>query len=199
MALKTCEMWSECIKIAIFFQKNYKKMSSGWGLRPHAPPVTCLSCTNLLTTSPNFERIEKILTCRSSPSSIANPGYEPNQTPSFWFFNLCLTKSPSFQKLLMTSLHDLQFSPPLLQSPGYAYALNHVQYAYQIPVVASWYCWRTFTSSCLQHCKDAKQQNIRFIAFSLKFLWCRRMECNMEENFRMEWNMEENLVWNGRF
>ena len=100
------------IKIAIFFPKNYKKSPSGWGLRPHAPCVTCLSCTNLLTTSPNFDRIENFLTCGSSPSSIANPGYEPNQTPSFWSFILCLIKSPSFQKLLMTSLHELRFSPP---------------------------------------------------------------------------------------
>ena len=26
---------------------------------------------------------------------------------------------------------------PPIQNPGYAYALNHVQYAYQMPVVAS--------------------------------------------------------------
>ena len=39
----------------------------------------------------------------------------------------------------------------------------------------------------------AKQQNIRCIASSLKFLWCGSMECNMEENFSMEWNMEENF------
>ena len=82
---------------------------------------------------------------------------------------------------------------PPIQNPGYAYALNHVQYAYQIPVVASWYCWRTFTSGCLQRCKGAKQQNIRCIASSLKFLWCGSMEWNMEENFSMEWNMEENF------
>ena len=48
----------------------------------------------------------------SSPSCIANPGFEPNQTPSFLSFILCPIKSPSFQKLLMMSLHDLRFSPP---------------------------------------------------------------------------------------
>ena len=74
--------------------------------------MTCLSCTNLLTTYSNFDRIERYFTCGSSPSSIANPGYEPNQTPSFSSFILCPIKSPSFQKLLMTSLHDLRFSPP---------------------------------------------------------------------------------------
>ena len=52
------------------------------------------------------------------------------------------------------------------------------------------YGWRTFTSGCLQHCKGAKQQNIRCIASSLKFLWYGSMEWNMEENFSMEWNME---------
>ena len=38
----------------------------------------------------------------------------------------------------MTSLHVIYglFLPPI-QNPGYAYALNHVQYAYQIPIVAS--------------------------------------------------------------
>ena len=74
--------------------------------------MTSLSCTNLLTTSSTFDRTEKFLTSSSSPSSKANPGYEPNQTPSFWSFILCPIKSPSFQKLLMTSLHDLRFSPP---------------------------------------------------------------------------------------
>ena len=80
-----------------------------------------------------------------------------------------------------------------IQNSGYAYALNHVQYAYQIPVVTSKYCWLTFTSGCLQHCKGAKQQNIRCIASSLKFLWYGSMEWNMEENFSLEWNMEENF------
>ena len=57
--------------------------------------------------------------------------------------------------------------------------------------------------------KGAKQQNIRCIASSLKFLWYGSMEWNMEESFSMEWNMEENfnmewkifsmeLKWNGR-
>ena len=40
------------------------------------------------------------------------------------------------------------------------------------------------------------QQNIRYIASSLKFLWYGSMEWNMEENFNMEWNMEENF-WIG--
>ena len=111
---------SNRIKIAIFFQKITKNPPAAWGLRPHAPSVTCLSCTNLLTTSLNFNRIEKFLTCGSSSSSVPNPGYEPNQTPSFWSFILCPIKSPTFQKFLMTSLHvicDLALLP--IQNPGY--------------------------------------------------------------------------------
>ena len=76
-----------------------------------------------------------------------------------------------------------------IQNSGYAYALNQVQYAYQIPVVASSYCWPTFTSGCLQLCKGVKQQNIRCIASSLKFLWYGSIEWNMEENFCMEWKI----------
>ena len=102
--------------------------------------MTGLSCANLLTTLPNFDRIEKFLTCGSSPSSIANPGYEPNlkSDAQLLIFIRSPIKSPSFQDLLMTSLHvicGLALLP--IQSPGHACALNHVQYAYQIPVVAS--------------------------------------------------------------
>ena len=35
----------------------------------------------------------------------------------------------------------------------------------------------------------AKQQNIRCIASSLKFLWYGSMEWNMKENFSMEWKI----------
>ena len=37
MALNTCEMWSNGIKIAFFFPKNYEKSPSGWELRPPEP------------------------------------------------------------------------------------------------------------------------------------------------------------------
>ena len=64
--------WLSNLKSFVLSPKNYKKSPSGsvlhpqtpissdsWGLRFHALCVTCLSCTNLLTTSPNFDRIEK--------------------------------------------------------------------------------------------------------------------------------------------
>ena len=110
----------------------------------------------MLTTSPNFDRIENFLTCGSSPSSVANPGYESNQTPSFSSFILYPIKSPSFQKLLMTSLHDLQFSPLPNSKSRLRLCINLVQCAYQIPVIGSQYCWRTFTNGCLQHFKATK-------------------------------------------
>ena len=39
MAVNTCEMWSNGIKIA-FFSKNLQKSPSGWVLRPQTPIVT---------------------------------------------------------------------------------------------------------------------------------------------------------------
>ena len=198
MALKTSEMWSESRQNSYFFPKNYKKSPSGWGLRPHAHSVTCLSCTNLLKTSPNFDRIERFLTCGSNPSSIANPGYEPNQTPSFWSFILCVIKSPSFQKLLMTSSHDLRFSLP----PYSKFRLRLCIKSCAICIPDTGCCiWELFAHlherllTTLQRCKAT---NIRCIASSLKFLWYGSMEWNMEENFGMEWNMEENfsMEWN---
>ena len=40
----------------------------------------------------------------------------------------------------MTSLHVICGLAHLIQNPDYAYGLNHVQCAYQIPVVASLHC-----------------------------------------------------------
>ena len=39
MALNTCEMWSNGIKIA-FFSKTYKKSPNGWGFRPQTPKAS---------------------------------------------------------------------------------------------------------------------------------------------------------------
>ena len=39
MALNTCEMWSNGIKIA-FFPNNYKKSPNGRGLRPQTPKAS---------------------------------------------------------------------------------------------------------------------------------------------------------------
>ena len=120
MALKTCEMWSKWNLNIHFFPKTYKKSPSGWVLRPQtpiasgswwfrpqAPSDTRLSCTNLLTTSPNFDNIIINLftvSCSFSLFSLTNPGYVLKQTLSFWSFIFCPIKSLSFWKFLMTSL-----------------------------------------------------------------------------------------------
>ena len=45
-----------------------------------------------------------------------------NQIPSFWSFILCLIKSFSFQKFLITSLHVIYgLALPPIQNPGYVY------------------------------------------------------------------------------
>ena len=91
----------------------------------------------------------------------------------------------------MRSLHDLRFSPPPNLKSRLRLCIEPC--AICIPDIGRCILvlFRLFTSGCLQHCKGAKQQNIRCIASSLKFLWYGSMEWNMEENFSMEWNMEE--------
>ena len=62
MAVNTCKMWSNGIKIA-FFSKNLQKSPSGWGLRsqtpiatggwglrPHTPVCDTFEYTSLLNT-----------------------------------------------------------------------------------------------------------------------------------------------------
>ena len=67
MAVNTCEMWSNGIKIAIF-SKNLQKSPSGWGLcpqtpiatrgwglRPKTPVCETFEYTSFLTTSPKLD------------------------------------------------------------------------------------------------------------------------------------------------
>ena len=121
----------------------------------------------------------------------------------------CPIKSPSFQQLLMMSVHDLRFSSPLNSKSRLRLCIKPC--AICIPdtgrgilvLLAHLHEWLLTT---LQRCQ---QQNICCIASSLKFLWFGSMEWNVEENFSMEWNMEENFSmewkifgmewkWNGR-
>ena len=148
--------------MAIFFPNTYKKSpsgwvlcpqtliaSGGWWLRPQALSVTRLSYTNLLTTSPNFDM-------------------------SVILFNL---HSLSHKKSLFSKIPDdviacdLRFSPP--PTPKSWLQLCIKPCAICIPDTGC--CILLMLTHhherSLQHCKDAKQQNIRCIASSIKFLW----------------------------
>ena len=100
------------IRIALksnFFPKN----------RPAAGnSVTCLSCTNFLATFPKFHGKEKFLICGSGPSFLHSKSrLRAKSDAQLLIFILSPIKSPSFQGLLMTSLHDLRVSsPPNLKS-----------------------------------------------------------------------------------
>ena len=63
-----------------------------------------------------------------------------------------------------------------------------MQCAYQMPVVASLYCYAYLQELLLT--KIVQVQNIPWIASSLKVLWYGSIEWNIEENFIVEWNME---------
>ena len=54
MALNSCEMWSNVIKIA-FFSKNLQKSPSGWGLCPQTPVSDTFEYTSLLNTSSKLD------------------------------------------------------------------------------------------------------------------------------------------------
>ena len=87
--------------------------SGGWRLRPQALSVTRLSCTNLLTTSSNFDILVNFLTWGFSLFPLANPGYVLNQPPTFWSFILYPTKKYLFSRPSSDVIAcDLRFSPP---------------------------------------------------------------------------------------
>ena len=54
MALNTCEMWFNDIKIVIFIQKS-PTASGGWGLCPRTPVCDTFDLHALLNTFPNLD------------------------------------------------------------------------------------------------------------------------------------------------
>ena len=54
MALSTCELWSNGIKMAGFSKKSCKKSHSGWKIRPQTPIYDTFKFSSLLNTSPNL-------------------------------------------------------------------------------------------------------------------------------------------------
>ena len=84
MALNTCEMWSNGIKIA-FFRKNYEKSPSCWELRPHTPVCDTfeLRYTSLLKHVSQFRHF-RILSFGLSPLLERIPRYVPTPGRDFW-------------------------------------------------------------------------------------------------------------------
>ena len=133
------------------FSKNLQKSHSGWVLRRQtpiasggwwlhfqAPSVTRLSSTNLLTTSPKFDMLLKLFNLRFWSFPFSKSWLLGKSDPQLLIFHSLLHKSLSFRKFLMMSFHVMYgLALPPIQNPGYAYALKHEQYAYQIPVVTS--------------------------------------------------------------
>ena len=113
MALSTCKLWSNGIKIASFF---HKKLHSGWGLSlqtiPTPPPVMGLSYTSLLNTSPNLHFCTLYFWFKSSNNSKILVTYK-HTGHGFWSSNLqyrCPTKSFSFKNFWRR--HYLWFGTP---------------------------------------------------------------------------------------
>ena len=84
MALNSCEMWSNGIKIA-FFSKNYEKSPNGLGLRPQTPVCDTfdLQYTSLLKHVSQFTHF-RILSIGLSPFLEGVPSYESTPGHGFW-------------------------------------------------------------------------------------------------------------------
>ena len=93
----------------------------------------------------------------------------------------------------MTSLHVVCGLAHLIQNPGYPYALNHEQCAYQLPVVASLHCYThlyEWLLTILQ--KDVALLPVqKFFGMEVKNgIWKKILVWNGISNGRF-------LVWNG--
>ena len=84
MALNTCKIRSDGIKIA-FFPKNYKKSLSGWRIRPQTPVFHTfeLQYTSLLKHDSQFRHF-RILSIGLIPSFKRVSIYVPTPGHGFW-------------------------------------------------------------------------------------------------------------------
>ena len=144
MALNTCEMWFNGIKIA-FFSKNLQKSPSGWGLCPQTPIATggdtfdippavwyvWVQCdtfeyNGLLSTSPKLGIFTfKLLVFTLSFTKILVKYQQDYSFRSSILRYLCPTKSSYFE--IFWWRHCMWFvvwAPPI-KNPGYAYVLVH--------------------------------------------------------------------------
>ena len=111
------------IKIAVFFQKNCKKLPNS---RPPDPHL-CSVWVKLvwLPRSPIWRILETFLTFGSSPFLWAKSRLHANQGRVFWSSFLryfCLIKSPSFWIFLVTPLRVIcSLVLPPIKNPGGVY------------------------------------------------------------------------------
>ena len=114
MALNTCEMWSNGIKIAVFSKKIQKNRPAAGGFVSRPPSVTRLnySTTSLLKHVSQFRHLCTLGICLS-------PLLErvPMPTPGHGFWSsilryLCHTQKIPLSKFLMTSVHVICGLPP---------------------------------------------------------------------------------------
>ena len=117
MALNTCEMWSNRIKIT-FFSKNLQTSpsswgqspqtpiaSGGWGLRPQTPVCDTFEYTSLLNTSPKLDLHFPTISFRPFPLPKSCLSANGLQLQIFHSTISLPHKKSLFWKFLMTSLH----------------------------------------------------------------------------------------------
>ena len=128
MAVNSCEMWSNGIKIAFFFQ-NLQKLPSSWGLcpqtpiatggwrlRPKTPVCDTFEYTSFLNTSAKLDIIAfQLLVFALLPLP---KSWLSDSRPRLQIFYSTISlpyKKIHFRKFLMTSLHVICGLAPLLQ------------------------------------------------------------------------------------
>ena len=124
MALNTCEMWSNGIKIA-FFSKKLQKIAQWLGLRSQTSVCDTfeLQYTSLRKRVPHFRHFH-ILTIGLSSFLERVPSYV--QTPSLGFWSsilryLCPQKKFRFPSFWWRHCMSFVVWAPSNQKPGYAY------------------------------------------------------------------------------
>ena len=138
MALNTCKMWSNGLKIA-FFPKNCKKSHNGWGFRPQTPKATGgwgpRPQTPVCDTFELHKLSQHVLKVRSlhfstislSPHLLQSPGYVQtgnNDFRSSILRYLCPTKTFYLKNFDDVISCDLWFRPPTIKNSGYVNELE---------------------------------------------------------------------------
>ena len=159
MALNTCEMWSNGIKIA-FFPKNYKKLtaaggftpqapiaSGGWGLRPQTSVLDSFQVRKYTLHISQF-RYFQFLPSSLSPLPSAKSRLRPKHRPRLLILHSTIslppTKSSSFENLWWCHCTWLVVWALPIKNPGYAYACRFVESEGNNPIHALKSCTNEF-------------------------------------------------------